>query len=100
VFWQDADAWLDELAPGPPPIVLGGHVAFTAGPQLGDVYLARLDGTAEYRTDGRFTGTLLVQLGGGDDPYELPVLLRPVHATFSSPRRRMGPVCGRQGQRS
>ena len=70
VFWQDADVWVNELAPGPPPVVLGGHVAFTAGPQIEGYYLLRLDGTAEYDTGGRFTGTLDISMGGGDDPYE------------------------------
>ncbi|MCK4660540.1 MAG: fibronectin type III domain-containing protein [Phycisphaerae bacterium] len=70
VYWQDVEAWMDELAPGPPPIVFGGAMAFTAGPQIESYYLARLNLTAEYDTGGRFTGTGQVLLGGGDDPFE------------------------------
>ncbi len=75
VYWQEVGARLDELAPGPPPFVIGGNMAFTAGPQIhvngNDYYLVRLDLDAEYDTGGRFTGTGEVLLGGGENPYEL-----------------------------
>jgi len=75
VYLQDVGAYVDELAPGPPPFVLGGNIAFTAGPQIhvqgNDYYLVRLDLAAEYDTGGRFTGSGQVLLGGGANPYEL-----------------------------
>lgn len=70
VYWQDVEGWVNELAPGPPPVILGGSMAFTAGPQIDDYYLARLQLEAEYDTGGRFTGLGQVLLGGGDEPFE------------------------------
>jgi len=75
VFLQEVGASMDHLAPGPPPVVLAGNMAFTAGPQIHvggqDYYLLRLDLAAEYDTGGRFTGTGDVSIGGGDDPFRL-----------------------------
>ncbi len=71
LFWQDADVGLDNLAPGGPPLVLDGHILFTGGPQMMGGYLLGLDGTGEYNTAGRFTGTMGVTLGGGAHPLRM-----------------------------
>jgi hypothetical protein len=74
VYLQDVGGYLDHLPPGPPAVVLGGSMAFTAGPEVtvkGQKYnLLRLNLGAKYDTAGRFTGTGQVLVGGGDDPFE------------------------------
>ncbi|MCK4658814.1 MAG: fibronectin type III domain-containing protein [Phycisphaerae bacterium] len=82
VYWQDVEASLDELAPGPPPVVLRGSMGFTAGPQIGGYCLLRLNGTAEYNTAGRFTGTLAVLMGGGSDPFEFASAMIVIDRTY------------------
>lgn len=71
IVLQDVSAAVENIAPGPPPVILHGAMAFTGGPSVGDYYLVRLDLLAEYDTRGRFTGIGIVSLGGGDEPYEM-----------------------------
>ena len=60
VYMQRIGAGLDELMPGPPPIIMSGDLALTAGPQLeinGNTYYAvRGDLAIEIDTGGRLEG--------------------------------------------
>gem|GEM_PF-5888924 len=75
VYLNGVSASLDELAPGPPAVVLGGTMSFTAGKEItwgGQTYhLLRLDLEGEWDTAGRITGEATVSLGSKDDPFEM-----------------------------
>jgi hypothetical protein len=57
VFLQKVYMEADGMAPGPPPVKLTGVLAFTGGPQIGDKYVIRVEGT------GSIDETTKIELG-------------------------------------